>query len=181
MGERVLLMSINTSGPKSESITFRIVSQVLDKLRKKAKHDKVTVNTLVNQLIADYFDWGTTAIDAGWMVMPKATVSKALEMLSQDEIRSLADGTYQETKDMFMFMKGKDDEQSFLSILRINSEKSGFRLRELEMDGKTTFIIQHDMGRNYSSFKKSLYETIMHKYGVRVEFETTDHTLIMHF
>jgi hypothetical protein len=174
-------MGINTSGPKSESITFRLVSQVLDKLRKKANHDKVTVNTLVNQLIVDYFDWGTTAIEAGWMVMPKATVSKALEMLSQDEIQSLADAAYQETKDMFIFMKGKDDEQTFLSILRIIAEKSGFPLRELEKDGKTIFIIQHDLGRNYSSFSKSLYETIMRKYGVQAELETTDHTLIMAF
>lgn len=175
----MFLMGFNGSGPKSESITFRLVSEVLDKLRKKAKHDKVTVNTLVNQLIADYFDWGKTAIEAGWMVMPKTTVSKALEMLGQDEIRSLADAAYQETKDMFIFMKGKDDEQSFLSILRIISEKSGFHLRELERDGKTTFIIQHDLGRNYSLFSKSLYETIMHNYGVQVKFETTNHSLIM--
>ncbi len=177
----MLLMDTNRGGPKSESITFRIVSQVLDKLRKKAIHDKVTVNTLVNQLIVDYFDWGMTAIDAGWMVMPKATVSKALEMLSQDEIRSLADAAFQETKDMFIFMKGKDDEQSFLSILRIIAEKSGFHLRELEKDGKTTLIIQHDLGPNYSLFSKSLYESIMRKYGVQAELETTDHTLIMHF
>ncbi len=172
-------MGINRNSPKSESITFRLQSDVLENLKKKAKHDKVTLNTLVNQLIADYFEWDLTAIEAGWMVMPKTTVSKALEMLGQDEIRSLADAEYLETKDMFIFMKGKDDEQSFLSILRINSEKSGFRLRELEMDGKTTFIIQHDLGRNYSLFCKNLYETIMHNYGVQVKFETTNHSLIM--
>ena len=174
-------MGGNNSGPKSESITFRLESRVLDNLKKKAKHDKVTLNTLVSQIIADYFDWSMTAIDAGWMVMPKMTVRKAFEMLSQDEIQTLADATYQEKKEMFIFMKGKDDEQSFLSILRMRAEKSGFHLRELEKDGKTSFIIQHDMGRNYSLFCKRLYETIMHHYGVQVEFETTDHTLIMFF
>ena len=122
-----------------------------------------------------------TAIDAGWMVMPKMTVKKAFEMLSQDEIQTLADANYQEKKEIFVFMKGKNDEQSFLSILRMRAEKSGFHLRELEKDGKTTFIIQHDMGRNYSLFCKSLYETIMHQYGVQVELEITDHTLIMLF
>ncbi len=100
-------------------------------------------------------------------------------MLSQDEILTLSDATYQEEKEMFIFMKGKNDEQSFLSILRMRSEKSGFHLRELQKDGKTTFIIQHDMGPNYSSFCKSLYETIMHQYGVQVELESTDHTVIM--
>jgi hypothetical protein len=172
-------MGIYTSGPKSESITFRLDSHILDNLKKKAKHDKVTLNTLVSQIIADYFDWSMTAIDAGWMVMPKLTVKTAFEMLSQDEIRTLSDATYQEKKEMFIFMKGKNDEQSFLSILRMRTEKSGFHLRELQKDGKTTFIIQHDMGRNYSLFCKSLYETIMHQYGAPVELDTTDHTVIM--
>lgn len=172
-------MGGNANASKSESITFRLESRILDNLKKKAKHDKVTVNTLVSQIIADYFDWSMTAIDAGWMVMPKMTVRKAFEMLSQDEILTLSDATYQEEKEMFLFMKGKNDEQSFLSLLRIRAEKSGFHLRELQKDGITTFIIQHDLGRNYSLYCKSLYETIMHQYGVRVQFETTDHTVIM--
>lgn len=172
-------MASNNSGPKSESITFRLESRVLDNLKKKAKQDKVSLNTLVSQLIGDYFEWDMTAIDAGWMVMPKIIVGKAFEMLSQDEILTLVDVAYQETKDMFLFMKGKNDEQSFLSLLRIRAEKSGFHLRELQKDGITTFIIQHDLGRNYSLYCKSLYETIMHQYGVRVQFETTDHTVIM--
>jgi hypothetical protein len=174
-------VGLDANSPKSESITFRLASAVVDNLKKKAKHDKVTVNTLVSQIIADYFDWAMTAIEAGWMVMPKMTVKKLFEMLSQDEILTLADATYEEKKEMFVFMKGKNDEQSFLSILRMRAEKSGFHLRELEKDGRTTFIIQHDMGRNYSLFCKSLYETIMHQYGVQVELEVTEHTLIMLF
>jgi hypothetical protein len=174
-------VGIYTDGPKSESITFRLASDVVDNLKKKAKHDKVTVNTLVSQIIADYFDWSMTAIDAGWMVMPKMTVKKAFEMLSQDEILTLADATYEEEKEMFVFMKGKNDEQTFLSILRMRAEKSGFHLRELEKDGRTTFIVQHDMGANYSLFCKSLYESIMHQYGVQVELRTTEHTFIMLF
>jgi hypothetical protein len=174
-------MTVNASSPKSESITFRLESRVLDNLKNKAKHDKVTLNTLVSQIIADYCDWSMSAIDAGWMVMPKMTVRKAFETLSEDEILDLADATYHEKKEMFIFMKGKNDEQSFLSVLRMRSEKSGFHLRELEKDDKTTLIIQHDMGRNYSLYCKNLYETIMHQYGAQVDLETTDHTLIMHF
>ena len=109
------------------------------------------------------------------------TVKKAFEMLSQDEILTLADTTYEEKKEMVVFMKGKNDAQSFLSILRMRAERSGFHLRELEKDGTTTFIIQHDMGPHYSLFCKSLYETIMNQYGVQVDLETTDHTFIMLF
>ena len=173
-------MRVNISSPRSESITFRLESRILDNLRKKAKHDRVSLNTLVNQLIADYLEWSMTAIDAGWIVMPKVTASKAFEMLSQDQILRVADATFQEMRDITIFMKGKDNEQSFLSILRIGVEKSGFGLRELEKEGKTTFIVQHDLGRNFSFLFKSVVERIMHQYGAQVEFETTDNTLIMY-
>lgn len=169
----------SSSSPKSESITFRLESHILENLRKKAKHDRVTLNTLVNQLIADYFEWSMTAVDAGWLVMPKVTAGKAFELLSQDQILSLADATFQEMRDITIFMKGKDSKQSFLSLMRIGVEKSGFALRELEKEGKTIFIIQHDMGRNFSLLYKSVVGTIMHQYGVQVKFETTDHTVIM--
>ena len=102
-------MDINTGSLKSESITFRLESRILDNLRKKAKHDRVTLNTLVNQIIADYIEWSMTAIDAGWMVMPKVTASKAFEMLSQDEIVRVADATFEEMKDITIYMKGKDN------------------------------------------------------------------------
>ncbi len=169
----------DASGPKSESITFRLESSVLDNLRKRAKHDRVTLNTLVNQLIADYFEWSMTAKDAGWMVMPKVITSKAFEMLSQEEILRVADAAFQEVKDVTIFMKGKDNLQSFLSILRNGVERSGFGLRELEKEGKTTFIIQHDMGRNYSFLFRSVLELTMHHYESQVEFQTTDRTVIM--
>jgi hypothetical protein len=172
-------MSINTGSLKSESITFRLESRILDNLRNKAKHDRVTLNTLVNQIIADYIEWSMTAIDAGWMVMPKVTASKAFEMLSQDEILRVADATFQEMKDITIYMKGKDNEQSFLSIMRIGVEKSGFGLRELEKEGKTTFIIQHDMGKNFSFLFKSVIEAVMYQYGLQVELEITDRTVIM--
>ncbi|MDQ3839248.1 MAG: hypothetical protein M3297_08270 [Thermoproteota archaeon] len=180
MGGRQFSM-LDESGPKSESITFRLDSSILDNLRKRAKHDKVTLNTLVNQLIADYFEWSMTAKDAGWMVMPKVIISKAFEMLSQEEILRVADAAFHETKDVIIFMKGNDNLQSFLSILRSGVERSGFGLRELEKDGKTTFIIQHDMGRNYSFLFKSVLELIMHHYELQVEFETTDRTVIMFY
>ncbi|MDQ3868864.1 MAG: hypothetical protein M3250_04815 [Thermoproteota archaeon] len=172
-------MRANSSSAKSESITFRLESRILDNLRKKAKHDRVTLNTLLNQLIAEYFEWSMTAKDAGLMVMPKVITSKAFEMLSQEEILRVADATFQEMRDVIIFMKGKDNVQSFLSIMRNGVEKSGFGLRELEKEGKTTFIIQHDIGRNYSFFFKSVLELVMDKYRLQVEIETTDRTVIM--
>ena len=172
-------MEAYKDSPRTESITFRLESRILDNLRKKAKHDRVTINTLVNQLIADYFEWSMTAKDAGWMVTPKVITSKAFEMLSEEEILRVADAAFQETKDVIIFMKGNDNVQSFLSILRNGVERSGFGLRELEKEGKTTFIIQHDMGRNYSFLFKSVLELIMHHYGLQVELETTDRTVIM--
>jgi hypothetical protein len=64
-----------------------------------------------------------TATSAGWMVMPRVTINKALEMLSQDEILSLADATYRGTKDMFIFM-----EKRMMSNLSFNIENKSEKI-----------------------------------------------------
>jgi hypothetical protein len=64
-----------------------------------------------------------TATSAGWMVVARVTINKALEMLSQDEILSLADATYRGTEDMFIFM-----EKRMTSDLSFNIENKSEKI-----------------------------------------------------
>ena len=64
-----------------------------------------------------------TATSAGWMVVARVTINKALGMLSQDEILSLADATYRGTEDMFIFM-----EKRMTSNLSFNIENKSEKI-----------------------------------------------------
>ena len=47
----------NNKPAVNESITFRIDSQVLDKIRKYSEYDNMTLNAAANQILSHAVDW----------------------------------------------------------------------------------------------------------------------------
>lgn len=158
-------------------MTFRLESASLDKLKAKASQDRISLNTLVNQIIVGYAEWDITAIDAGWMVMPKNVMKKMIAKLSEKEIEQIAKETFGEMKGVALFMTNKSDLDAFFSVVRTRSKKSGFQIKELTDSNKTTFIIQHDLGMKWSLFTRAFYEEIIHSLEKKVTFEITENTI----
>jgi predicted HicB family RNase H-like nuclease len=55
----------NNNNKRSESITFRLDSIILNKLRNEANQKDVSINTLVSQIIKQHTDWHSNAAKAG--------------------------------------------------------------------------------------------------------------------
>ncbi|MBI5697416.1 MAG: hypothetical protein HZC29_02745, partial [Thaumarchaeota archaeon] len=102
-------------------MTFRLESAALDKLKAKANQDRISLNTLVNQIIVGYAEWDLTAISAGWMVMPKNVMKKMIAKLSEKEIEQLAKETFSEMRGVALFMTNKSDLEAFFSVVRARS------------------------------------------------------------
>lgn len=170
-------MGIKTKSSQSESMTFRLESASLDKLKDKANQDRISLNTLVNQIIVGYAEWDLTAISAGWMVMPKNIMKKMIAKLSEKEIEQIAKETFGEMKGVALFMTNKSDLEAFFSVVRMRSKKSGFQVKEVVDNNTTTFIIQHDLGAKWSLFTKVFYEELLHSLEKRAAFETTSNTI----
>lgn len=160
-------------------MTFRLESAALEKLRSKAKEERLSLNTLVNQIIVGYTEWDLTAVSAGWMVMPKHVMKKLFARLTEKDVERLAKDTFSEVKDVVLFMTNKNDLEGFFSVLRARSKKSGFQVKEMTDNNKTTFIIQHDLGVKWSLFSKTFYEEIIHNLEKRVTFEITENTIVI--
>lgn len=172
-------MGIKTKSSESESMTFRLESAALEKLKSKAKEERISLNTLVNQVIVGYAEWDLTAISAGWMVMPKFIMKKLFAKLTEKEVEQIAKETFSEVKDIVIFMTNKNDLEGFFSVLRARSKKSGFQVKEIAENNKITFIIQHDLGIKWSLFSKTFYEEVLHSLEKRVAFETTENTIVI--
>lgn len=158
-------------------MTFRLESASLDKLKAKANQDRISLNTLVNQIIVGYAEWDLTAVSAGWMVMPKNIMKKMIAKLSEKEIEQIAKETFGEMRGVALFMTNKSDLEAFFSVVRMRSKKSGFQVKEVVDNNTTTFIIQHDLGAKWSLFTKVFYEELLHSLEKRATFETTSNTI----
>ena len=84
------LEKLRKAKQKTESITFRLESQVLDYLLQEGKRKDVSINTLVSQIARQHTNWHSTAAQAGFISVRKLLITKLLESQNEEQIKSLA-------------------------------------------------------------------------------------------
>jgi hypothetical protein len=152
----------------------------VDKLKRIAAKKKITTNALVSQILESFLEWEMSAVEAGWIVMPKPFLIDFLKELEDKTITDIVSKQSKNiAKDIAHHMKGKHDLEEWLSIIRARSKRSGFNLTEHQRNNDLVIIMQHDMGKKWSVYFKTFYESIFHDLGVKTNFDYTDNSIIM--
>jgi hypothetical protein len=168
---------------KSESVTFRIESKALEKLRREAEQKDISANTLVNKLIKDHVNWHSTAAKAGFISLRRPFVSKVIKYLPEQEIIALAEYVAKTAnKDSLLLMRNEYTLKSALSLLEswIKVSEYPYRHEKTHDDqNKHSFVIQHDMGIKVSIYFASLLQFLFEELGQyeRIEFDKTENSL----
>jgi len=160
--------------------SFRINSKNLDKLKTQAKSNGVSLNTLVNEIFANYLHWDMTATKAGWVVVLSEVLKSFLDEIDDKVLYKIAIRTADSTRDVRLMMTGDDTLDGFLSILRNRLRKSGISYTESSDNKMLKFIIHHNMGKKWSYFYKIQHERMLQNLGQSAELEFTDNSLIIH-
>jgi hypothetical protein len=175
-------MSDDDQKQTTEGITFRIPSNSIIQLREESKKKQISLNTLVNQIIREHLDWHTFAAPAGLFYIPKSTMSMVLSKLAKEEISELAIIIAKRNIDIGLLLKGEFTLSSFLNILENWSRISSFAYKHEVTNKVHNFLIQHDMGSNYSFFIKEIFRYIFQEmFKIRLDFTITDNTVVFRF
>jgi hypothetical protein len=165
---------------QTESVSLRLDKNTWNKLKISAKKQKTSPNSLVSQILDSHIEWEMNAVEAGWAIMPKLFLIELFKTIDKDKMeKTITRLSVRMAKDINLYMRGKHDLESWLSILRARSERSGFNWTEYEESGKLEIVMQHDMGENWSMYFKTFYENVFHDLGVKTEFDYTDNTLLI--
>ena len=122
-----------TRREKTESVTFRIESRALKKLRREAQQNDISTNMLVNKLIKDHLNWHSTAAKAGFISLRRPFVSRLIKYLPEQEIISQAEYVAKTTnKDSVLLMKNEYTIKSALDLLESWIKISDFPYRHEE-------------------------------------------------
>jgi predicted DNA-binding ribbon-helix-helix protein len=169
---------------KTESITFRLESQVLDHLREEAKRKDVSINTLVSQVARQHTNWYSTATQAGFIPVRKPLMIKLLESQNEEQIKSLAKHVAKSSnKDFILMLRGKYNIHSALDFIETWVRTSGYsythNIEDLDYSSRLhILVVQHDMGMRWSLYLAELYKNLFEEFKVRnARFETTDSTM----
>ncbi len=169
---------------KTESITFRLESQILESLRQEAKRKDVIVNTLVSQIAKQHTNWHSAAAQAGFISIRKPLMTKLLESQNDEQIKSLAKHVaVSSNKDFLLMLRRKYNIYSALDMIETWISISGYsyshNTEDLDCSNRLHFfIVQHNMGLKWSLYLSELYKTFFEDFGIRnARFDLTDSSL----
>lgn len=182
---------------RTRSITFRLDPNTVDNLQREADQKEISLNVLVNQVLRRYVKWDTFEPKIGMMPVPKIILSTCFNKailaanesgMNQDEIeshrdemiKSAAEISFSLIKDSALLMKRTYNLWTVLEILqeymKVSDMKSDHRI---EAGNNHVFIIQHELGENWSLFTKVLLNLIFENLAsVRPDVSTTPNTII---
>lgn len=169
----------NNSTSDRHSVTFRLDQSVLNKLKNIADGEKISLNTLVNQVFMNYVDWDAKAVKAGWMVFHKPALKEIIENIDDEDLVELAKNTSNYLKDVNLVMSGCNDLEGYLSLLRNRAKRSGFVLVDSKDEKNRRLILQHDLGRKGSIFFKAQCEQMLQNLGCHATFDFTANIVVI--
>ncbi|MGY5149381.1 MAG: hypothetical protein ACW9W3_04890 [Candidatus Nitrosopumilus sp. bin_68KS] len=146
---------------KTETMSFRLDSHVLDKLRSESESEGVSLNVLANKIFTRYVDWDMFEPKVGMIPVAKPIVSALFGKLSEQETIDLAKQIGQSiVSDISTFMKGSTDVDSFVSWFVTRMKISDFEMNHTVKNSTNNYIIKHDLGYNWSLYHKTVLELI---------------------
>lgn len=153
---------MSSSTKKTSTITFRLDENTIKRLRNESGNRQVSTNTLVNQALRQFLDWGMYESTVGFVIINKQVFVYVFGKLSQKEIVSIATRVGKdEVKNMALFMKGRIDIQSFLAWFELRMINSAVQVSHIhEDDGFHRYVMKHELGKNWSIYHKTILELI---------------------
>jgi hypothetical protein len=182
---------------KSRSITFRLDSSTIDELQREADQNQISLNVQVNQVLKRYCNWDSYENRIGMMPVPKvmltSLIDEAIDMAKENGIKEEDIGPFRDQiikqaaevafnimKDAVLFMKKQYNIWTVLSVLQEYMKVSGINSdHRIEGGRKHVFVIQHELGENWSLFTKELLKLIFENLAkVRAEVNITPNMTI---
>ncbi len=163
----------------TESITFRINNEILDKLRIESKKKQISLTTLVNQIFIQHVSWNTSAADAGFIPILKNSLSSMLKKITDDEIKQIAlDCAKNNSKDVVLSLRQEYNISTVLELIETWAKNSGYHYKQTKQDNKISFVIQHDLGKKWSLYLSTIWGHIFENFAQqKIDFDITSNTI----
>jgi len=169
--------------PKKEttrSITYRLPARIVEELETEAMQKNISQNVLVKQILEKFVGWDRFADKIGMIPIPKKILETLGTEMKGRDINMIIDVVLPLLKDSVMFMKGGYDLKRCIEALEDYMKASGMK-SDHRMEGPLHhFIIQHELGMNWSIFVEELLKRVFHEFlpDTPIKFKTTPNTTI---
>jgi hypothetical protein len=142
---------------KTETVTFRLPSSLIDELRMDAELESVSLNNYVAKIFSNHIQWERYERKVGLLPMTEAFLREVLSQLTDEQIVNLAQRLEkQKFTNILAFMKNSHSVDDFVEVIRAWLTVSWMQQNIEVRDGKYHFKIQHSLGTKWSLYVKTL-------------------------
>jgi hypothetical protein len=130
----------------TEGVTFRIPSDLLDRLRNESKDKRISLNTLANQVFKEHVQFHSFAAQARLYYITTALGSRLVNGLTEDQLSKIAEETAKkDVVDLVLLIKGEFTLPAFLNVLETWLTVGGpTSFKHTAENDVHTFVITHD-------------------------------------
>jgi len=164
----------------TRSITYRLPAKVVEELEEEAMQKNISQNVLVRQIMERYLGWDRFAEKVGIIPIPKKILETLGVEMRGEDIDEVVAVIKPIIKESVLFMKGGYDLKRCIETLEDYMRASGMK-SDHRMEGPVHhFIIQHELGMNWSFFTERLLKEIFHEFlpEQNLKCQTTEKTVI---
>jgi len=169
--------------PKTETITFRLSNTLIDELRKEAEQERMSLNAFVSKIFLNHVQWERYERKVGLLPMTKPFLKEVINQLTDEKITNLAQKIERENfKNILILMRQRHNAQDFVEVLRTWLTVSWMQLYLVDRNHSYLLNIQHDMGRKWSLYVKTLVaELAQDILGKQIEIKISDNIISLIF
>ena len=170
------------SDKDSGSVTFRHEGKIINELRKEAAEKRLSLNTLASQIFQSHLEYHRYSSRAGMVSFPKGLLLRLMERLSVEEVEMLSEYVAKnDIKEVTLMLRKEYSLLAFLDMIESWLRVSGFPFRRDRIgtdESIESFIIEHDMGKRWSTFFEKLFSHVFEDFDRKETiFQVTDNTI----
>lgn len=158
--------SSNEGGKSTETIGFRLDSQALSELRKLAKDRKISLNSLMGQVIDTYLKTGVYDRRFGFFQINKDALRHMMGKMKDKDIAKMADlGGARVHRPIIMFLYGKVNKETVITYLSVFGNRFE-TFRHFKEGRKNTIAVYHAVNREFSLLYYTTMKSILSLVGI---------------
>ena len=145
----------------SSIITSRVKEDVKRKLEEECELRNITLNTLIGQILTKHVKWDRFAEEVGFVYTTKIDTKAFLNSIPVKRIEEIS---RKQCKTGLVnavdFIQGEFNFENFIKTLDLWIESSNIKFRHITTNNAEKYIIQHELGKNWSVYLTSLVEAV---------------------
>ena len=154
---------------KKELVSLRIDPDLRKKLRDESKEKKTNLNSMINQILTLHVNWDEFGTQMGRLSMSRKTFRTLLESLDEETVVRIAETVAKEEyKSAAKYYFGKADLHCIIQFMENWLNAANLKFRHIDDDDRNIYIIDHDLGKNWSLLFLTRLGSILSEFGYKL-------------